>query len=103
MVVLLCEDFNDDSKRGAIKLASDGSAFVNYPINDYLWEGVKSMHLTISKLQFAAGAKTVKPTHVDAKFETSWEASKAAINKLSYTSGRALVGKCASNGWDAHG
>ena len=46
----------------------------------------------MAELQFAAGAKAVKPAHVDAKFETSWEASKAAINKLSYTASRALVG-----------
>jgi len=54
--------------------------------------GVKRTYLTMSELQFTASAKAVKPAHVDAKFETSWEASKAAINKLSYTENRALVG-----------
>jgi choline dehydrogenase-like flavoprotein len=92
MIALLRDGFNDDSEGGAIELANDGSAIVNYPINDYLWEGTKRAHLTMSELQFAAGAKAVKPAHVEAKFETSWEASKAAINKLSYTASRALVG-----------
>ena len=103
MIALLRDGFSDDSEGGAIELASDGSAIVNYSINDYLWEGVKRAHLTMSQLQFAAGAKAVKPAHVDAEFETSWETSKAAINKLSYTASRALVGKCTRNGWDAHG
>ena len=46
----------------------------------------------MAEIQFAAGAKSVKPAHVDAKFETSWEASKAAINELPYEACRALVG-----------
>jgi choline dehydrogenase-like flavoprotein len=92
MIALLRDGFNDESQGGAIELADDGSAIIDYPINDYLWEGIKRTHLTMAELQFAAGAKSVRPAHVDAKFETSWEASKAAINKLSYTASRALVG-----------
>ncbi len=92
MIALLRDGFNEESEGGAIELASDGSPVIDYPINDYLWEGIKRTHLTMAELQFAAGAKAVKPAHVDAKFETSWEASKAAINELSYTSSRALVG-----------
>ena len=92
MIALLRDGFNDESQGAAIELASDGSAIIDYPINDYLWEGVKRTHLVMAELQFAAGAKAVRPAHVDAKFETSWEASKAAINNLPYTSSRALVG-----------
>jgi choline dehydrogenase-like flavoprotein len=92
MISLLRDGFDDDSEGGSIELASDGSAIVDYPINDYLWEGVKRSHLTMSELQFAAGAKAVRPAHTEAKWETSWEDSKAAINKLSYSASRALVG-----------
>lgn len=92
MIALLRDGFNEESQGGSIELADDGSAIIDYPITDYLWEGVKRTHLTMAELQFAAGAKAVKPAHVDAKFETSWEASKAAINNLSYEASRALVG-----------
>ncbi|MFQ3172109.1 MAG: choline dehydrogenase-like flavoprotein [Oleispira sp.] len=92
MISLLRDGFHDDSEGGSIELASDGSAIVDYPINDYLWEGMKRSHLTMSELQFAAGAKAVRPAHTEAKWETSWEDSKAAINKLSYSASRALVG-----------
>ena len=92
MIALLRDGFNDDSQGGSIELASDGSPIINYPINDYLWEGVKRTHLTMSELQFAAGAKSVRVAHTEAKWETSWEASKAAINNLSYSASRALVG-----------
>jgi choline dehydrogenase-like flavoprotein len=92
MISLLRDGFDDDSEGGSIELASDGSAIVDYPINDYLWEGVKRSHLTMSELQFAAGAKAVRPAHTEAKWETSWEDSKAAINKLSYSASRAQLG-----------
>ena len=92
MISLLRDGFNEESIGGTIELASDGSAIIDYPFTDYLWEGVKRTHLTMAEIQFAAGAKSVKPAHVDAKFETSWEASKAAINELSYEACRALVG-----------
>jgi choline dehydrogenase-like flavoprotein len=92
MISLLRDGFNEESIGGTIELASDGSAIIDYPFTDYLWEGVKRTHLTMAEIQFAAGAKSVKPAHVDAKFETSWEASKAAINELSYEACKALVG-----------
>jgi hypothetical protein len=92
MIALLRDGFNDDSVGGSIELADDGSAIIDYPINDYLWEGVKRTHLTMAELQFAAGAKAVRAAHTEAKWETSWEASKAAIDKLSYSASKALVG-----------
>jgi choline dehydrogenase-like flavoprotein len=92
MIALLRDGFNEDSQGGAIELADDGSAIIDYPINDYLWEGVKRTHLSMAELQFAAGAKAVRPAHTEAKWETSWEDSKAAINKLDYSASRALVG-----------
>jgi choline dehydrogenase-like flavoprotein len=46
----------------------------------------------MAELQFAAGAKAVRPAHTEAKWETSWEDAKAAINNLSYSASRALVG-----------
>ena len=92
MISLLRDGFNDDCQGGSIELASDGSAIIDYSINDYLWEGVKRTHLTMSELQFAAGAKSVRPAHTAAKWEKSWKASKAAINELSYSASRAMVG-----------
>jgi choline dehydrogenase-like flavoprotein len=92
MIALMRDGFNDGSRGGSIELASDGSPIVNYPINDYLWEGIKRSHLQMAEIEFAAGAKAVKPAHVDAKFEKSWNASKAAINQLPYIASRALVG-----------
>jgi choline dehydrogenase-like flavoprotein len=92
VISLLRDGFHEDSIGGSIELASDGSAVIDYPMTDYLWEGVKRTHLTMAEIQFAAGAKAVKPAHVDAKFETSLEACKAAIDNLAYEECKALVG-----------
>ena len=92
MISLMRDGFNEESQGGEIELADDGSAIINYPINDYLWDGIKRSHLSMAELQFAAGAKAVRVAHTEAKWETSWEDSKAAINNLSYTASRSLVG-----------
>ena len=92
VISLLRDGFHEDSIGGSIELASDGSAVIDYPMTDYLWEGVKRTHLSMAEIQFAAGAKAVKPAHVDAKFETSLEACKAAIDNLAYEECKALVG-----------
>ena len=92
MIALLRDGFNEESQGGSIELASDGSAIIDYPINDYLWEGIKRSHYTMAEIEFAAGARAVKTAHVDAKWETSWKAAKAAIDNLPYIASRALVG-----------
>jgi choline dehydrogenase-like flavoprotein len=86
------DGFNDDSKGGAIELASDGSPIIDYPVNDYLWQGIKDSHLKMAELQFAAGAKAVKIAHIDSKWYTSWQQCKTAIEQLPYISCRPLVG-----------
>jgi choline dehydrogenase-like flavoprotein len=92
MIALMRDGFNDDCQGGSIELAGDGSAIIDYPINDYLWDGIKRSHLTMAEIEFAAGAKAVKPAHVDGRFEKTWKASREAINNLPYVASRALVG-----------
>lgn len=92
MIALMRDGFNDDSAGGTIELANDGSPMIDYPVNDYLWQGIKDSHFKMAQLQFAAGAKAVKIAHIDSKWYTSWQSCKTAIEQLSYIACRPLVG-----------
>jgi len=92
MIALLRDGFNEESQGGNIELSDDGSPIIDYPINDYLWDGIKRSHYKMAELEFAAGAKSVKVAHADSKWETSWKDAKAAIDNLPYIASRALVG-----------
>jgi choline dehydrogenase-like flavoprotein len=84
LLALLRDGFHDDSRGGSVGLASDGSPVLDYPISQFVWDGVRRAHLTMAEIQFAAGAKTVQPVHENAAAYTSWAAAKKGINALTY-------------------
>lgn len=92
MVALLRDGFDEDSEGGSVELADDGSPIIDYPINDYLWNGVKRAHLTMAKLQFAAGAVKVRPAHQDGQWFESFDAFKEGLDQLSYQESSVLLG-----------
>lgn len=92
MIALLRDGFDDNSEGGSIELADDGSPIIDYPINDYLWDGVKRAHLTMAKLQFSAGATKVRPAHQDGQWFESFDAFKKGIDQLSYQESSVLLG-----------
>lgn len=65
-IALMRDGFHEDSPGGSITLAEDGSPVLDYPVTDYLWDGIRAAYLSMAELQFAAGAKRVMPTHMDA-------------------------------------
>ena len=84
MIALMRDGFHDDSQGGEIELASDGSPIVNYELNEYMWDGFKRSFLTMSEIEFAAGAKAVRCSHLDSPWFTSWEEAKAGIEQLEF-------------------
>lgn len=84
VLALLRDGFHEQSVGGSIGLRSDGSAVLDYPITDFVWDGVKRALLNMAEIQFAAGAKQVMPTHEMAKLYTSWAEAKIAIAALPY-------------------
>jgi choline dehydrogenase-like flavoprotein len=84
LLALLRDGFNDQSAGGTVQLKSDGSPLLDYPISDFVWNGVKRALLTMAEIQFAAGAKTVYPVHEMAEGYTSWAAARKAIETLPY-------------------
>ncbi|MEJ6006525.1 GMC family oxidoreductase [Paucibacter sp. AS339] len=84
LIGLLRDGFHPQAHGGTVKLKSDGSPVLDYPITDYLLDGARRAHLTMAEIQFAAGAKTVRPAHDMASAYSSWKEAQAAIQALPY-------------------
>ena len=91
MIALLRDGFNEQSQGGRVTLGKDGSPVLDYPMNDYLWEGVRHAYLSMAECQFAAGAAAVMPMHVDTPSYRSWGEAQKAIAELPLAINRALL------------
>ncbi len=84
LLALLRDGFHEESQGGSVGLNKDGSALLDYPITDFVWDGVKRSMLSMAEIQFAAGAKTVQPVHEMAGRYSTWAAAKKGIEALEY-------------------
>ncbi|MBZ9613005.1 GMC family oxidoreductase [Rheinheimera maricola] len=82
-IALLRDGFHPHSQGGTVQLDDAQQPVLDYPITDYLWQGMRQALLAMAELQFAAGAKQVLPIHHDAKLYNSWPEAKVAILQLS--------------------
>ena len=82
MIALLRDGFNDQSEGGNVHLRHDHSPELDYPINSFVWDGLRRGLLSMAEIQFAAGAKTVMPLHESAWPYTSWSQARAEIAAL---------------------
>jgi choline dehydrogenase-like flavoprotein len=81
-LALMRDGFHPDSPGGRVRLDAYGDPELDYPIGDYLWSGMRRAFQTMADLQFAAGAKLVKPTHLDAVEARTPAEAKAMIAAL---------------------
>jgi choline dehydrogenase-like flavoprotein len=84
LLALLRDGFHPDSPGGTVKLRKDGTPLLDYPLTDFIWDGVKRALLSMAEIQFAAGAKSVHPLHEMADGYASWAVAKTAIEALPY-------------------
>jgi len=84
LLALLRDGFHADAPGGSVGLAAGGAAVLDYPIGDFIWDGVRRALLTMAEIQFASGAKSVAPVHEHAGSYTSWDEAKKAINALPF-------------------
>ncbi|WP_282828926.1 GMC family oxidoreductase [Pelomonas sp. V22] len=82
MIALLRDGFHAQSVGGQVKLRGDGSPQLDYALNDYLFDGVRRAYVSMAEIQFAAGAKSVRPVHELAADYQSLAEAKAGIAKL---------------------
>jgi choline dehydrogenase-like flavoprotein len=82
IIALQRDGFREDSPGGTVSLKSDGTPLLDYPITEPLWDGMRRAYSTMAEIQFAAGAKSVRPIHEDAVGYVSWSAARQAIAGL---------------------
>ncbi len=66
MLALLRDGFHEASPGGSVQL-KDGAGILDYPLNDFLWDGARRALLSMAEIQFAAGARAVRPAHETAR------------------------------------
>jgi choline dehydrogenase-like flavoprotein len=82
LLSLLRDGFHPDSPGGTVQLNGDGAPVLDYPITDFVWDGVRRSWLAMAELQFAAGAKRVYIVHEQCEGYASLAEAKAGIGKL---------------------
>jgi len=82
LVAQIRDGFHAESPGGCVQLRNDGSAVLDYPLNEYIWDGVRSSYLVMAECQFAAGANTVRPASSDASSYRSLAEARSAISSL---------------------
>ncbi|NHZ81197.1 FAD-binding protein [Massilia sp. CCM 8695] len=82
LLALLRDGFHGDAPGGSVGLTREGAALLDYPLGDYLWDGVRRAMLSMAEIQFAAGATSVQPVHELAERYTSWDGARKGIAAL---------------------
>ena len=85
LLALMRDGFHEQSRGGNVKLRSDGSALLDYPLTDYVMDGARRALLSMMEIQFAAGALKVLPLHEMAQPYTTWTQAKDAVSALPMT------------------
>ncbi len=82
LIALMRDGFHPQSPGGVVALRDDGSPVLDYPLNDFVFEGARRALLSMAEIQFAAGAKQVLPVHERAQPWTSWAEARRGIAEL---------------------
>jgi len=82
MLALLRDGFHPESTGGAVELRGDGSPVLDYPVTDYLRDGLRRAFHSMAQIQFAAGAAQVTPVHSDARAAASLDEAQRMIDAL---------------------
>jgi choline dehydrogenase-like flavoprotein len=92
MIALMRDGFHEESQGGAVELNDKGQPVLDYPVSNYLLEGVQRAWNIMLEMQFATGAKSARPAHVNGKHYTSWKEAKVAIAELDLVAHKSKVG-----------
>jgi choline dehydrogenase-like flavoprotein len=81
-IALLRDGFDPRSTGGRVLLRPDGSPVLDYPIAEYVREGMRRAYLAMAEIQFAGGAESVRPMHESARSARSWKDARSMIETL---------------------
>ncbi len=91
-LALLRDGFHEQSVGGQVLLDRQAMPVLDYPINDFLMDGVKRAYLAMGEIYFAAGALSVFPSHGDAEDYSSYKAFKEGLDTFAYDKMRMRLG-----------
>ncbi len=91
-LALLRDGFHEQSQGGSVELRNDGTPLLDYVITPYIWDGIRRALISIAEIQFAAGAKSVRPLHYSAPHYDSFQKAKAALEQMDLRAYETLVG-----------
>ena len=92
MLALLRDGFHPDSPGGSVELRGDGTPVLDYQVSDYAWDGLRRAFHSMAEIQFAAGAKSVKPLHHDARYVKTLGEARTLIEGLKLELHRTCLG-----------
>jgi choline dehydrogenase-like flavoprotein len=79
VIALLRDGFHRESTGGMVALRADGTPVLDYPLNNYLWDGARRAFASMAQIQFAAGATTVMPVQASGAHYARWSDAQAGI------------------------
>jgi hypothetical protein len=82
LIALMRDGFHAQNEGGTVSLQDDGTPSLDYPLNDYFWDGARRALATMAEIQFAAGATTVMPVHVTGASYANWSQARPGIAAL---------------------
>ena len=82
LLALMRDGFHPESAGGQVRLRSDGSPELDYPLTPFVMDGARRALLSMAELQFAAGARQVWPVHERAGAMNSWAQARQRIAQL---------------------
>lgn len=82
LLALMRDGFHPDSPGGRVRLRDDGSPVLDYPLNDYLFDGMRRALRAMAEIQFAAGAREVIPVHEAGVRWTSLAQAREGVERL---------------------
>jgi choline dehydrogenase-like flavoprotein len=82
LLALMRDGFHEQSSGGTVKLRTDGTPVLDYPLNDFIMDGARRAFLSMAEIQFAAGAREVLPVHEMAERYRTWAKARDAIGQL---------------------
>jgi choline dehydrogenase-like flavoprotein len=82
LLALLRDGFHAESPGGRVTLRGDGSPLLDYPLTGFVMDGARRALLSMAEIQFAAGAREVRPVHELAHGYRSWTEARAEIAAL---------------------
>lgn len=82
MLSLLRDGFHEESQGGCVTLNDSGGPVIDYPITGYVTDGIRRALKTMAEIQFAAGAKRVRPVHSQSHYASTLQEAHQQIDAL---------------------